>query len=67
MTVRGFHEQDGARKVISHFVKAIRGDVARALLEAPVPPDAGGRRADRGRGRPRRRLDGATLDVITRG
>jgi cytoplasmic iron level regulating protein YaaA (DUF328/UPF0246 family) len=25
-------------KVISHFVKAIRGDVARALLQAPEPP-----------------------------
>jgi cytoplasmic iron level regulating protein YaaA (DUF328/UPF0246 family) len=36
--VRGFHEQDGTRKVISHFVKAIRGDVARALLQAPEPP-----------------------------
>ena len=27
-----------ASKVISHFVKAIRGDVARALLQAPEPP-----------------------------
>ena len=35
--VRGFTEQDGERKVISHLVKAIRGDVARALLQAPEP------------------------------
>jgi uncharacterized protein len=37
VTVRGFAEHDGTRKVISHFVKAIRGDVARALLAAPEP------------------------------
>jgi len=35
VAVRGF-TPDG--KVISHFVKAIRGDVARALLLAPEPP-----------------------------
>jgi hypothetical protein len=35
VTVRGFTPEG---KVISHFVKAIRGDVARALLQAPVPP-----------------------------
>ncbi len=34
VTVRGF-TPDG--KVVSHFVKAIRGDVARALLQAPAP------------------------------
>ena len=33
--VRGFTPEG---KVISHFVKAIRGDVARALLLAPEPP-----------------------------
>ena len=35
--VRGFTEQDGARKVITHHVKSVRGDVARALLQAPEP------------------------------
>ena len=39
VTVRGFTEQDGRRKVISHFVKAIRGDIARAVLRAPEPPE----------------------------
>jgi hypothetical protein len=34
VTVRGFTPEG---KVISHFVKAIRGDVARALLQAPEP------------------------------
>ena len=34
--VRGFTEQDGARKVITHHVKSVRGDVARAL-QAPGP------------------------------
>jgi cytoplasmic iron level regulating protein YaaA (DUF328/UPF0246 family) len=35
VTVRGFTPEG---KVISHFVKAIRGDVVRALLQAPRPP-----------------------------
>jgi hypothetical protein len=35
VTVRGFTPEG---KVVSHFVKAIRGDVARALLQAPEPP-----------------------------
>jgi len=35
--VRGFTEQAGARKVITHHVKSVRGDVARALLQAPEP------------------------------
>ncbi len=36
--VRAFTEQDGERKVVSHMAKAVRGDVARALLEAKKPP-----------------------------
>jgi cytoplasmic iron level regulating protein YaaA (DUF328/UPF0246 family) len=37
--VRGFTEApDGSRKVISHTVKAVRGDVARAVLLAPSEP-----------------------------
>jgi len=35
VSVRGFTPEG---KVVSHFVKAIRGDVARALLLAPVAP-----------------------------
>ena len=35
VTVRAFSE-DG--KVITHHVKAVRGDIARALLQAPRPP-----------------------------
>ena len=37
VTVRGFTGQGGTRKVITHHVKSVRGDVARALLQAPEP------------------------------
>jgi cytoplasmic iron level regulating protein YaaA (DUF328/UPF0246 family) len=37
--VRAFVERDGRRTAISHMVKATRGDVARLLLAAPVPPE----------------------------
>lgn len=38
LAVRAFTEQDGARKAVSHMAKAVRGDVARALLEAKKSP-----------------------------
>jgi cytoplasmic iron level regulating protein YaaA (DUF328/UPF0246 family) len=38
LPVRAFTESDGARKAVSHMAKAVRGDVARALLEAKKPP-----------------------------
>lgn len=38
ITVRGFTETAGKRKVISHMAKSIRGDVARLVLEAPRLP-----------------------------
>lgn len=38
LPVRAFTEQDGARKAVSHMAKAVRGDVARALLLAKKPP-----------------------------
>lgn len=38
LAVRAFTEQDGERKAVSHMAKAIRGDVARALLQAKKPP-----------------------------
>ena len=36
LSVRAFTEQDGKRTVISHMVKAVRGDVARVLLQRPA-------------------------------
>lgn len=38
LAVRGFTETNGKRKVISHMAKAIRGDVARVVLEAARMP-----------------------------
>ena len=43
LSVRAFTESDGARKPVTHMTKAVRGDVARALLEAkkaPANPEA---------------------------
>jgi uncharacterized protein len=69
VTVRGFTPEG---KVISHFVKAIRGDVARALLQAPQPPEtteqvaaiasAAGHEVEL-----TRTPAGASVDVIARG
>lgn len=38
LPVRAFTEGDGERKAVSHMAKAVRGDVARALLQAKQPP-----------------------------
>ncbi|HVD37608.1 MAG TPA: peroxide stress protein YaaA [Solirubrobacterales bacterium] len=38
LAVRAFTEQDGERKAVSHMAKAVRGDFARALLQAKKPP-----------------------------
>lgn len=38
LAVRAFSEENGERKAVSHMAKAVRGDVARALLEAKHPP-----------------------------
>ncbi|HET9154859.1 MAG TPA: peroxide stress protein YaaA [Solirubrobacterales bacterium] len=38
LPVRAFSERDGERKAVSHMAKAVRGDVARALLEAKKAP-----------------------------
>lgn len=43
LAVRAFTEQDGERKAVSHMAKAVRGEVARALLKAkklPADPEA---------------------------
>lgn len=38
LAVRAFTEEGGRRKAVSHMAKAVRGDVARALLEAKKAP-----------------------------
>jgi cytoplasmic iron level regulating protein YaaA (DUF328/UPF0246 family) len=38
LAVRAFAESGGKRKAVSHMAKAVRGDVARALLTAKKPP-----------------------------
>ncbi|HXQ88170.1 MAG TPA: peroxide stress protein YaaA [Solirubrobacterales bacterium] len=38
LAVRAFTEEGGQRKAVSHMAKAVRGDVAKALLEAKTPP-----------------------------
>lgn len=38
LAVRAFSESDGERKAVSHMAKAVRGDVARVLLEAKKAP-----------------------------
>ena len=38
LAVRAFTEEGGQRKAVSHMAKAVRGDVARALLTAKKPP-----------------------------
>jgi uncharacterized protein len=43
LAVRAFGEEAGKRKPVTHMAKAVRGEVARALLEArqaPTDPDA---------------------------
>lgn len=38
LAVRAFTEKDGERKAVSHMAKAVRGDVAKALLTAARTP-----------------------------
>jgi uncharacterized protein len=38
LSVRAFREEQGKRKAVSHMAKAVRGDVARALLSARAEP-----------------------------
>ena len=64
-TVRVLHEHQGQRKVVSHFNKATKGRIVRALLEAgadPRTPEAlAGALRDLGW---LVELDGARLDVV---
>ena len=39
VAVRAFSETKGKRKPVSHMAKAVRGEVARSLLEAKKPPE----------------------------
>jgi cytoplasmic iron level regulating protein YaaA (DUF328/UPF0246 family) len=45
-TVRVLHEHQGQRKVVSHFNKATKGRIVRALLEAGADPRTPARLAD---------------------
>jgi cytoplasmic iron level regulating protein YaaA (DUF328/UPF0246 family) len=45
LAVRAFTEQDGERKAVSHMAKAVRGDVARVLLQAKKAPEDPGEAA----------------------
>lgn len=68
LTVRAFSEVNGKRKVVTHMAKAVRGDVARALLtakELPTDPEDVAARA-RAAGF-KVELSGGSLDVITSG
>lgn len=49
-TVRVLHEVDGARKVVSHFNKATKGRIVRALLEDGADPHTPAALADALRG-----------------
>jgi len=65
LAVRAFSESAGARKPVSHMAKAVRGEVARALLlakKAPADPEAAATIA-RAAGY-EVELSGSNLDVI---
>ncbi|HVO54793.1 MAG TPA: peroxide stress protein YaaA [Solirubrobacterales bacterium] len=65
LAVRAFTESGGKRKPVSHMAKAVRGEVAKALLEAKVAPkDPEGAASLAGSAGFRVELSGAYLDVI---
>jgi cytoplasmic iron level regulating protein YaaA (DUF328/UPF0246 family) len=68
LSVRAFSEVGGKRKVVSHMAKAVRGDLARALLEAKKPPaDAEAAAAVAGAAGFKVELEAGNLDVIVPG
>ncbi len=68
VSVRAFNEQAGKRKVVSHMAKAVRGDVAKALLRAKRPPGDPEAAADVvAKAGFEVELAGANLDVIVSG
>ena len=65
LAVRAFSEQGGKRKPVSHMAKAVRGEVARALLQArKAPADAAGAAAIAEAAGFRVELSDGFLDVI---
>jgi cytoplasmic iron level regulating protein YaaA (DUF328/UPF0246 family) len=65
LAVRAFSESGGSRKPVSHMAKAVRGDVARALLLAEQPPaDPEGAAAIASEAGYEVELSGSNLDVI---
>jgi cytoplasmic iron level regulating protein YaaA (DUF328/UPF0246 family) len=65
LAVRAFSEEGGKRKPVSHMAKAVRGDVARALLEAKKPPqDAAAAASIAAAAGFEVELSGSSLDVI---
>ncbi|HEX3239899.1 MAG TPA: peroxide stress protein YaaA [Solirubrobacterales bacterium] len=68
LSVRAFSEQGGKRKVVSHMAKAVRGDVAKALLAARKAPGDAEAAADVvAKAGFEVELAGANLDVIVSG
>jgi len=64
-TVRVLHEHQGQRKVVSHFNKATKGRIVRALLEAGADPRTPAKLADAVRDLGWVvELDGDRLDVV---
>ncbi len=65
LAVRAFSVSDGRRKPVSHMAKAVRGDVARALLLAKEPPqDAAAAAAIARDAGFEVELSGSNLDVV---
>jgi uncharacterized protein len=68
VSVRAFSEVKGKRKPVSHMAKAVRGEVARALLEAKqAPEDAEGAASIAAAAGFSVELGGGFLDVIVAG
>jgi cytoplasmic iron level regulating protein YaaA (DUF328/UPF0246 family) len=65
LSVRAFSENGGKRKPVSHMAKAVRGEVARALLLAKQPPvDPVGAAAIAAQAGFEVELNGSNLDII---
>ena len=65
LAVRAFREERGERKAVSHMAKAVRGDVARALLRSRKLPRSAEDAADVARAAGFEvELNGSNLDVI---
>jgi cytoplasmic iron level regulating protein YaaA (DUF328/UPF0246 family) len=65
ISVRAFSEESGVRKPISHMAKAVRGDVAKALLAAKqAPKDPEGAAAIAERAGFRVELSDSYMDVV---